>query len=112
MCACLQAIFCCVPSPALLHIGCIGSHMGAVDCCFVQLTGPAPSSPQGVMALQSDDDIAHAVGSMRQLSAVLAQQGLLAPLELDLGGLSHFRNQVPLPASDCLPLPLGPALRT
>jgi hypothetical protein len=55
---------------------------------------PWPPLLQGVMALQNDDDVAHAEDTLRQLSAVLSQQGLLAPLELKLAGLSHFQNQV------------------
>ena len=50
-------------------------------------------SLQGVMALQGEEDSAHAEETLRQLSRVLSQQGLQAPLELSLGGLSHFRNQ-------------------
>lgn len=48
----------------------------------------------GVMALQSEDDMARAEAALRTLGVVLAQQGLLGPLELSLGGLSHFNNQV------------------
>lgn len=48
----------------------------------------------GVMALQSEDDMARAEAALRTLGDVLAQQGLLGPLELSLGGLSHFNNQV------------------
>ncbi|GAB4820805.1 hypothetical protein N2152v2_007851 [Parachlorella kessleri] len=48
----------------------------------------------GVMALQGEQDIAHAEETLCQLSGVLSQEQLLEPLELKLGGLSHFRNQV------------------
>lgn len=54
----------------------------------------ALSAPQGVMALQSPEDVVRAQDAMRQLSTVLSQQSLLAPLELSLRGLSHFERQV------------------
>lgn len=61
----------------------------------------APLVLQGVMALQNEDDIARAEGALCALGVALDQAGLLAPLELSLGGLSHFRNQARISFLPC-----------
>lgn len=48
----------------------------------------------GVMALPGEGDRARATELLAALAAPLAQAALLQPVEVQLEGLSHFRNQV------------------
>lgn len=63
-------------------------------CASSQLVGCNAGAPLGLsVCLQEQSDAAAAV--LAQLGGVLQQQQqLMAPLQLELRGLSHFRNQV------------------
>lgn len=55
----------------------------------------------GVMALGSEEERARAAGALAALAGPLRDAALLAPVEVELEGLSHFKNQVGARARAC-----------
>lgn len=65
----------------------------------------------GVLCLAGDEDRAAAVDALASLAGPLADLGLLAPLEVQLEGLSHFKNEVGRKGcAMCLAAALGSSL--